>query len=436
LQHALYRAAKADPNRRFHALQDKVYREDVLWRAWVAVRVNNGAPGIDKTTLAEVEEYGVARLLGELAGELREGLWRPLPARRVFIPKPGSSERRPLAIAAVRDRIVQAAMKIVLEPVFEADFLPCSFGFRPKRSAHDALQVLVDEAWRGRRWVVETDIANCFSAIPHDRLMPAVEERISDRTVLTLLRAVLRAGVLEDGQVRREVTGTPQGGPLSPLLCNVYLHRLDRVWDPRVHGVLVRYCDDLVVMCSTRREAEDALARLKTVLATLGLEVKAAKTRIVHLVEGKDAEGFDFLGFHHRWVRARGTVNPSRVCFLARWPSRKATQHARDRIRQLTERRRLLLTDEWVVQDLNQFLRGWGGYFRYGNSARIFDAISQYALERFAAFVGKRHKRSRRWGMRKVTCASPDRLGLITLCGTVVAPRPFRPWRGAAARRR
>jgi group II intron reverse transcriptase/maturase len=267
-------------------------------------------------------------------------------------------------------------------------------------------------------------------------LRQAVEERISDRTVLTLLRAMLRAGVLEDGRVRREVTGTPQGAPLSPLLCNVYLHRLDRGWDTRMHGVLVRYCDDLVVMCSTRRQAEDALARLTTVLAQLGLELKAAKTRIVHLTEGKDAEGFDFLGFHHRWVRARGTVSPRRVCFLARWPSRKATQHARDRIRQLTQRKRLGLPDEWVVQDLNQFLRGWGGYFRYGNSARVFDAISQYALERFAAFVGKRHKRSRRWGMRKVTCASPDNLGLITLCGTVIAPRPFRPWKATAERRR
>ncbi len=164
MQHALYRAAKADPGRRFHALMDKVCRRDVLWRAWVAVRRNNGAPGIDKTTLAEVEEYGVARLLDELAGELEEKRYRPLPARRVFIPKPGTAgEQRPLSIPSVRDRIVQAAVKIVLEPVFEADFLPCSFGFRPRRSAHDALQVLIDECWRGRRWVVETDIANCFS---------------------------------------------------------------------------------------------------------------------------------------------------------------------------------------------------------------------------------------------------------------------------------
>jgi retron-type reverse transcriptase len=167
LQHALYRAAKADPGRRFHALRDKVYRRDVLWRAWVAVRRNNGAPGIDKTTLAQVEQYGVSRLLDELASELREGRWRPLPTRRVFIPKPGTTEQRPLSIPAVRDRIVQAAVKIVLEPIFEADMLACSFGFRPKRSVHDALQVLVDESWQGRRWVVETDIANCLEAWSH-----------------------------------------------------------------------------------------------------------------------------------------------------------------------------------------------------------------------------------------------------------------------------
>jgi group II intron reverse transcriptase/maturase len=244
LQHALYRAAKADPGRRFHALRDKIFRRDVLWRAWVAVRRNNGAPGIDKTTLAQVEQYGIDRLLDELAGELRDGSYRPLPARRVLIPKPGTAELRPLSIPSVRDRIVQAAVKIVLEPVFEAQFLPCSFGFRPKRSAHDALQVLVDESWRGRRWVVETDIADCFSAIPHDELMQAVQERVCDQAVLKLLRAMLRAGVMEDGQVRRPVTGSPQGGVVSPLLCNVYLHRIDRAWDAREHGVLVRFADD------------------------------------------------------------------------------------------------------------------------------------------------------------------------------------------------
>ena len=204
LQRTLYRAAKADPGRRFHALYDKVHRRDVLERAWVEVRRNGGASGIDRTTIADVEEYGVARLLDELAADLRAETYRPLPARRVWIPKPGSSEQRPLSIPAVRDRVVQAAVKIVIEPVFEADFLPCSFGFRPKRGAHDALQVLIDETWRGRRWIVETDIASCFEAIPHDKLMLAVEERVVDRHVLKLLRAMLRAGVMEDGTVSQD----------------------------------------------------------------------------------------------------------------------------------------------------------------------------------------------------------------------------------------
>ncbi len=212
LQHALYRSAKADPGRRFHALHDKVYRRDFMVRAWAAVRANNGAPGIDNITLAEVEEYGVDRLLGKLAEDVRNRKWRPLPARRVFIPKPGSTEQRPLSIPAVRDRVVQAALKIVLEPIFKADFLPCSFGFRPKRSAHDALQVLIDQSWQGKRWVVETDIANCFEVIPFERLMQAVSERVSDSAVLRLVRTMLRAGVMQDGRVRRPVTGTPQGG--------------------------------------------------------------------------------------------------------------------------------------------------------------------------------------------------------------------------------
>jgi RNA-directed DNA polymerase len=218
LQHALYRAAKADPGRRFHALCDKVSRSDVLWRAWVAVRRNDGAPGIDKITLGQVEEYGVDRLLGELASELREGRYRPLPARRVYIPKPGApaGEQRPLSIPSVRDRVVQAAVKIVLEPVFEADFLLCSFGFRPGRSQQGALQVLIEECARGRRWVAETDIASCFSAIPHQKLMQAVEERVCDQPVLKLLRAMLRAGVMEDGQVRRPDTGAAQGGVITP----------------------------------------------------------------------------------------------------------------------------------------------------------------------------------------------------------------------------
>lgn len=427
LQRTLYRAAKADPARRFHALYDKVYRRDVLERAWESVRANRGAAGIDRTTIADVERYGVARLLDELAADLKDGRWRPLPARRVLIPKPGREELRPLSIPTVCDRVVQAATKIVVEPIFEADFLPCSFGFRPKRSAHDALQVLIDESWQGRRWVAESDIANCFEAIPHSGLMSAIEERISDRHVLKLLRAMLRAGVLEHGAVRRSVAGTPQGGVLSPVLCNVYLHRLDRAWQTRGCGVLVRYADDLLAICKTRQEAEHALAAMTAILAELGLSLKAAKTRIVHLREG--GGGLDFLGFHHRYVRARGE-RVRHVTFLARWPSRQAMQHARDRIGELTARERLLLPVEDVVQDLNRYLRGWAGYFRYGNSARHFNLIEHHAHDRLALVVAKRHQRSRGYGWWMVNYRSPDRMGLISLSGTVVAPRPHRAWRG------
>jgi group II intron reverse transcriptase/maturase len=437
LQRALYRAAKADPHRRFHALYDKVHRRDVLERAWAQVRANKGAPGIDRITIAQVEQHGADRLLDELAADLRDGRHRPLPARRVFIPKPGRpDERRPLSIPAVRDRIVQAAARIVIEPIFEAGFLDCSFGFRPKRAAHDALQVLVDEAWRGRRWVVESDIASCFEAIPHDRLMSAIEERVVDRQLLKLLRSLLRAGVMEDRTVRKPVSGTPQGGVISPLLANVYLHRLDRAWQARGRGVLCRYADDLVVMCRSEREARSALAALRSILAELGLEPKEAKTRIVHLAEG--GEGIDFLGFHHRWVCGRDPRS-RHVAFLARWPSRQAMQHARDRIRELTHRSRLRVPLATIVGQVNAFLRGWAGYFRYGNATRWFDSIRGYALMRLARFVALRHQRPPSYGW--AVAYGPTNLGLISLDGSVIAPRPNRGWRekpnaGGEGRRR
>jgi RNA-directed DNA polymerase len=243
--------------------------------------------------------------------------------------------------------------------------------------------------------VVETDIANCFDAIPHSGLVSAVEERICDRNVLKLIRALLRVGVMEDGAVRRSITGTPQGGVVSPLLANAYLHRLDRQWERRGTGVLCRYADDLVVLCKTRREAEAALAALTAILAELELAFREDKTRIIKLQEG--GEGFDFLGFHHRLVRSRLRGNRS-VLFLARWPSRKAMEQARRRIRDITVRRRLLLPVDQVVQQAGRYLHGWAGYFRYGNSAPWLDKMSSYALLRTALFVAKRHGKRRGYG--------------------------------------
>jgi group II intron reverse transcriptase/maturase len=257
--------------------------------------------------------------------------------------------------------------------------------------------------------------------------MQAIGERVVDQPVLKLLRQILRAGVMQDGQVRREVTGAAQGGPISPLLCNIYLHRLDREWDVREYGVLVRFADDLLVMCRTWQQAEAALARLRQVLAELGLEPKEAKTRIVGLEEG--GPGFDFLGFHHQMVRSRGWQTGRGTVFLARWPADKAMRHARDRIRELTARSRLLLPPEAVVQDINMFLRGWVAYFRYGHSTACLAKIRDYATLRLAIFVGKRHKRGRRFGLHAVAYLSPDRCGLIRLSGVVVPPRANKPWR-------
>ena len=254
--------------------------------------------------------------------------------------------------------------------------------------------------------------------------MVAVEERISDRHLLKLVRAMLRAGVMESGVVKHSVTGTPQGGVMSPLLSNVYLHRLDREWEAKGDGVLVRYADDLVVLCRSREEAEQALALLRDLLGELGLELKAEKTRIVRLREG--GEGLEFLGFEHRWVRAKRNKN---IQFLARWPSRRAMQRARDRIRELTTRSRLLLSPSTVVADVNRYLRGWVSYFRYGNSARALDVLHWYAGWHLVCWWGKRLRWFRRHRANPFPLA--HHLGLIRLAGRVVTPRPHRPWRGA-----
>ena len=432
LQRRLWSVAKRQPERRFHALYDRMCRGDVLREAWKRVKRNRGAGGVDGETLASIEQGGVDQFLEAIGTDLRAGRYRPAAVRRRYIPKT-DGKQRPLGIPTIRDRVVQAATRLVLEPIFEADFRSCSYGFRPKRSATDALEALRLRGSQRGNHVLDADIRGYFEQIDHEKLLKLVAKRITDRRVLKLLRQWLRAGVMEDGEVRTTLAGTPQGGVISPLLSNIYLHAFDATWERRyAHlGLLVRYADDFVVMCDTKAACDEAEQRVRAILARLGLELHPEKTRQVDLSRGR--QGFDFLGCHlHKRMSGRlWEKERKRVYFLQRWPSTRSVQRVRQRVKEHTGRNRNGAKDVRIlIHDLNPILRGWGNYFRTGNASHKFNQIDTYVWERLHRFMVKRKGRQLRAG--EADHWTRDfywDLGLHRLRGTVRYPGTSRmPW--------
>lgn len=414
LQEKLGHAAKINRKRRFHALYDKVYRMDVLLEAWRRVRSNQGAAGIDKQTLQDIDNMGPYRFLLSCQQSLKEGKYHPQPVRRKYIPKK-DGKMRPLGIPTVRDRIIQMACKLVIEPIFEADFKDCSFGFRPGKSAKQALDRIRKACNRKGNWVVDADIQGYFDNINQEKLLKLVEMRISDKRILKLIRQWLKAGVMEEGNIKHSELGTPQGGVISPLLANIYLNYLDKLWEKNGAGIgeLTRYADDFVIVCKTRKDAIRALAIVQAIMKRLELTMHPTKTRLVGMWSGK--EGFDFLGMHHR--KAKAETSQGKVYYTTQqWLTNKAEQHIRDVVKErLAPPAARVQSLESHIEYLNPKIRGWKNYYATPYSTRIMAKLDWYILQRFARWYAKKTQSRRYTSIRSKAIKMVNQSGLLKL---------------------
>ena len=412
LQRTLYRVAKQQPERRFTLLYDKVCRRDILQEAWRRVKSNKGAAGVDQVDIDAIRDYGEDRFLNDLEQELRSRSYRVALVRRVHIPKPGQpGKTRPLGIPTVKDRVVQMAVKLVIEPLFEADFMPCSFGFRPKKTPRMALSTIVRSVNEGYSFVVDVDLKSYFDTISHELLLQLVQRRVGDVQVLRLIRAWLKAGVMEEGKVTHPDRGSPQGGVISPTLSNIFLHEVDRQWC-RSDGValgnvrLVRYADDMVLLAQTEQQAREAWEQLQAQFAALQLVVNQEKSRLTTV-----AEGFAFLGFEFRKAPGR---------MLLMWPREKACRNIRQRVREAVRSIPSNGQVGVVIQKLNPVLNGWCTYFRVGNSNRTFHKVDWAVRSELQLWLRRKHQcpwrtAQKRWGYHFLH----DRCRLYRMVGKV-----------------
>ena len=410
LQSRLSRVAKQALDRRFGALYDKIYRGDVLWTAWGKVRANKGAPGIDRQSIEHIEEeIGVVVFLREIQEELRLQRYRPQAVRRCWIEKPGKPEKRPLGIPVVKDRVVQMATKEVIEPIFEANFLPCSYGFRPKRDAHMAIRkIQTMVTFEKQTVVIDADIQGCFDNIRQDILLDLVQRRISDPRVLKLIRGWLQAGVMEKGEyIKSEGLGTPQGGVISPLLANIYLHSFDKMFQMSgIPGTLVRYADDFVILL--RQNGAEVLEKVRRMIGRLGLLLHPRKTRAV-----KAEDGFDFLGVHFRLCEVRKPkAKLKRSC--RNWPSNRSVERIKQKVRDVIGRK-YGESLEAMVAVLSPVLRGWNNYHtKVQTEGKRFQSLNRFVRERLRIFLKRKYSDQTRGG-RRVHGQIFDRLGLYQL---------------------